>query len=160
MKYTLKDFSVEFGQPIFNLGLGFLLVQSQTIPNWVAWIITFFIVLFGVQAIVVFAYIANYWKHALANPDAVKPGGHANEGAKHIFDKTCIMVVGYRFKETFWFNVAASMVLLAGLYEHEMMFALVVEAIACVIVYSVSRSFLSHFSMYFKLVEGKELEDV
>lgn len=160
MEYTFKDFSREFGQPIFNLGLGALLLQAESMHTWFAWVLTAFIVIFGLVAIVQFGAIANFWKHALLNREHVRPGGKAHDGAQRMFDHTCIAVVSYRFKETFWFNVASSMVLLAGLHNHGLMIAFAVEAISCVVVFSVTRSFLTHFAMYYKLVEGKELEDV
>lgn len=160
MKYTLKDFSREFGQPIFNLGLGVFLIEVDSISPWFSWPLTFFVVVFGLIAIARFSYIAGYWKAALQNPDKVGPGGQAHEGAVQILNLTSAAVVGYRFKETFWFNVFASMVFLVGLYEQGLMFALAIEAIACVTVFAVSRSFLTHFAMYLKLVEGKELENV
>ena len=160
MKYTFKDFSREFGQPLFNLGLGFLLIEVDELSVWFSVPLTFFIVFFGLMAIVQFAAIAGFWSAALANAEHIKPGGRAHEGAQKMLDHTCLAVVGYRFKETFWFNVVASMILLVGLFEHNMYFAFGVEAVACVAVFAVTRSFLTHFPMYYKLVEGKELEDV
>ncbi len=160
MKYTLKDFSREFSQPIFNLGLGAFLIEADSLTEWFTIPLTFFIVFFGLLATAQFSSLAGYWKAAIENPDKVGPGGQAHEGAVLMLNRTSAAVVGYRFKETFWLNVVASMILLVGLFEQGMMFALAVEAVACVIVFAVSRSFLTHFAMYFKLVEGKELEDV
>lgn len=160
MKYTLKDFSREFGQPIFNLGLGAFLIEADALSAWVTTPLSIMIVVFGMIAVVQFSHIAAFWKVALENPDKVGPGGQAHEGAQAVLDRTCLAVVSYRYKETFWFNVAASMILLIGLFEQNMVFALGVESVACVVVFAVSRSFLTHFPMYYKLVEGKELEDV
>ena len=161
MKYNFNEFAKEFGMPIFNYGLGFFLMVAEvgSAAGWFRILLTSFIVLFGVLAFIQFAAIAHFWKLALENKERFGPKGDLYERGQSMLDNTCLAVVSCRYKETFWFSVAASMVLLAGLIRHELWIAFAVEATACVIVYSVTRAFLTHFHVYYALVEGKELEN-
>lgn len=153
------SFASEFGLSIFNYGVGFYLIVSATIPTWVGWSLTAFIVVFGIAAIAMYGSIAHFWSLAFKNADYFGPGGELHHHGKKMFDHTVNTVYDYRHKETFWFSVVASLVLMAGLIQHQLWIAFAVEAVCNVIGYSVIRSFLTNFHVYYKFIEGKELDN-
>jgi hypothetical protein len=155
-----QSFAREFGHSIFNFGAGFFLITLAALPNWAAWGISIFVAIMGFAAIVKFGALAHFWGLALKHTDRFSPSGDLNDRGKAMFGHTVNACYDYRNKETYWFSVAASLVFMAALIQHQLWIAFVFEAIASVIGYAVIRSFLTHFHIYYKLVEGKELENV
>jgi len=154
------SFAKEFGQPLFNFALGsFLIVAVTDVPSWAGWLLTGFVAVFGLVAILQFGSLAHFWGIALKNRERFSPGGDLHDHSVNIFDHTVNVCYDYRNKETYWFSVAASLVFMAGLIQHELWIAFTVEAIASVVGYSVIRAFLTHFHIYYALVKGKELEN-
>ena len=154
------SFASEFGLSIFNYGVGLFLIVTPAIPAWAGWTLTAFIVVFGIVAIALYGSIAHFWSLAFKNAELFGPKGELHHRGKKMFDHTVNIVYSYRHKETFWFSVAASLVLMAGLIEHQLWIAFAVEAVCNVLGYSVIRAFLTNFHVYYKFIEGKELENV
>lgn len=154
-----QSFIREFAQPIFHFGFGFFLIELATLPNWAGWLITLIVVVLGLNAIVQFGALAHFWGIALKHADRFSPKGDLHDHGKAMFDHTVNACYDYRNKETFWFSVVASLIFMAGLIEHQLWIAFGVEAVASIVGYSVIRAFLTHFHVYYALVEGKELEN-
>lgn len=155
-----QSFIREFGHAIFNFGFGSFLIVLATLPTWAAWTISIITVGLGLVAIVQFSALAHFWGLALKHADRFSPAGDLNDRGKAMFGHTVNACYDYRNKGTYWYSVASSLVFMAGLIQHQLWIAFVFEAIASVIGYAVIRSFLAHFPMYYKLIEGKELENV
>ena len=152
----MQEFSNKYGLPVFNYGLGFMLLNVE-MPTWSMWIITALLVVLGSLALAQFGSIARFWGAANKNPDLYGPNGELHKRGKFMFDRTNHTCYDYQDQHVFWISVACSIMLMGGLLHQGWYVALAFEFAASVIGFAVIRAYLTNFPHYYSLINGKEL---
>ena len=150
----MERFAEKYFDSIFAFGFGYMLLNLTEIPTWAVWIIGLIVVSFSLFSLLQFGNQVKFWGTVQRDPALFGPDGRHHDAGTQMFDSASRLVGHYQGHMVFWTSLVSSVVLLAGLLQHQMYIPLALEFTASVMGFSFIKAFLKNYHTYYGILNG------